>query len=287
MANLLEGKKIAEDIKQGIKAKVKEIRDKYDRAPILASIQVGENAASAVYLKAQKKTAEELGIEYRLETLENNITEGKALEIINNLNKEPKVNGIIIQMPLPAHLDAKTLCSCVHPVKDVEGMHPASLGRILSKGAGIIPCTAAAVIELIKSTKVDLYGKEAVIVGHSEIVGKPVALLLLNEFATTTVCHIATSDKGKLAEHVKRAEVLVAAVGKAGLIKGDWIKEGAIVIDVGINRVEGKIVGDVEFEQASKRASFITPVPGGVGPLTVTMLMRNVVSAFMQQEPIK
>ncbi|MDD4909822.1 MAG: bifunctional 5,10-methylenetetrahydrofolate dehydrogenase/5,10-methenyltetrahydrofolate cyclohydrolase [Candidatus Omnitrophica bacterium] len=287
MANLLEGKKIAEDIKQGIKARVRGIKDRYARSPILASIQVGENAASAVYLKAQKKTAEELDIEYRLETLEGSITEARALEIISKLNADPNINGIIIQMPLPAHLDAKALCSRVLPGKDVEGMHPANLGRILSKDAGIIPCTAAAVIELIKSTKVDLYGKEAVIVGHSEIVGKPAALLLLNEFATTTVCHIATSDKGRLAEHVKRAEVLVAAVGKAAVIKGDWIKDGAIVIDVGINRVDGKIVGDVEFEQASRRASFITPVPGGVGPLTVTMLMRNVVNAFMQQEPIK
>lgn len=287
MANLLEGKKIAENIKQGIRSKIQGIKNKYARVPILASIQVGENPASAVYLKSQRKTAEELGIEYRLKNLEEKTKQDKVIELINDLNKDPNISGIIIQMPLPKHIDAKALTASVLPVKDVEGMHPANLGGIISKDAKLTPCTAAAVMELIKSTKVDLYGKEAVIVGHSEIVGKPAAMLLLNEFATTTVCHIATSDKGKLAEHVSRAEVLVVAVGKAGVVRGEWIKEGAIVIDVGINRVGGKLVGDVEFQEAEKRASFITPVPGGVGPLTVTMLMRNVVNAFMQQEPIK
>jgi methylenetetrahydrofolate dehydrogenase (NADP+)/methenyltetrahydrofolate cyclohydrolase len=163
-------------------------------------------------------------------------------------------------------------------------MHPANIGKIVFGKASILPCTLAAVMELLKETGVDLYGKEVVIVGHSEIVGKPLALLLLEKFATVTVAHIGTSKAGKLEEHVKKAEVLIVAVGKAGLIKGEWIKEGAIVIDVGINRIADKIVGDVEFEGAEKRAAFITPVPGGVGPLTVTMLMRNLVEAAKSQQ---
>jgi methylenetetrahydrofolate dehydrogenase (NADP+)/methenyltetrahydrofolate cyclohydrolase len=158
------------------------------------------------------------------------------------------------------------------------------MGKIIFGKTGILPCTAAAVMELLTETKVDLYGKEVVIVGHSEIVGKPLSLLLLDKFATVTVCHIGTSKAGKLEEHVKKAEVLIVAVGKAGLIKGEWVKEGAVVIDVGINRVADKIVGDVEFEAAEKRASWITPVPGGVGPLTVTMLMRNLVEAAKLQQ---
>ena len=194
------------------------------------------------------------------------------------------MHGIIIQMPLPASIDYKKISQYIEPAKDVEGMHPANIGKLLFGKSKLVPCTAAAAMELINSTGVDLYGKEVVIVGHSEIVGKPLAMLLLDKFATVTVCHIGTSKAGKLEEHVKQAEILIVAVGKAGLIKGHLIKEGAIVIDVGINRVADKIVGDVEFEAAEKRASWITPVPGGVGPLTVTMLMRNLVEAAKSQE---
>jgi len=169
--------------------------------------------------------------------------------------------------------------SSIAPAKDAEGMHPENLGHVLLGDAKLAPCTAQAAMQLIGSTGIELYGKEAVIVGHSEIVGKPLSMLLLSKFVTTTVCHIATGERGVLPEYVKNAEILVVAVGKAELIKGDWIKEGAIVIDVGINRVGDKLVGDVEFERAKQSAGFITPVPGGVGPLTVTMLMRNVVTA--------
>ena len=186
-------------------------------------------------------------------------------------------------MPLPPQIDYKKISQFIVPEKDVEGMHPVNIGKIIFAKAKILPCTAAAVMELLKETGVDLYGREVVVVGHSEIVGKPLALLLLDRFATVTVCHIGTSKAQKLEEHVRKAEVLIVAVGKAGLIKGDWIKEGAIVIDVGINRVGDKIVGDVEFETAEKKASYITPVPGGVGPLTVTMLMRNLVEATKLQ----
>lgn len=278
-AQLLEGKTIAAKIKEGLKKEIESLKQK----PKLVSIQVGENPASAVYIKAQKKNAENLGIEYELKTLEIGVIQDILIEEIKGLNQDKGVSGIIVQLPLPKGIDHKLVMSAISPEKDAEGMHPENLGHVLLGDAKLAPCTAQAAMELIESTGVKLYGKEAVIVGHSEIVGKPLSLLLLNKFVTTSVCHIATGERGVLPEHVKRAEILVVAVGKAGLVKGDWIKEGAIVIDVGINRVGDKLVGDVEFEKAKERAAFITPVPGGVGPLTVTMLMRNVVNAFKLQ----
>ena len=280
MAKLLEGKPIAEKIKEEIRQAVQALQNK----PVLASIQVGENAGAASYVKSQQKVAESLGIEYRLQKLSQDTAEATLVDFIQKLNSDKSVHGIIIQMPLPAGIDYKKISQFIHPEKDVEGMHPGNIGKIIFGQAKILPCTPAAVMELLNSTGVDLYGKEVVVVGHSEIVGKPLTLLLLDKFATVTVCHIGTSKAGKLQEHVGRAEVLIVAVGRAGLIKGDWVKEGAIVVDVGINRVAEKIVGDVEFEGAEKRASYITPVPGGVGPLTVTMLMRNLVEAAKSQQ---
>ena len=281
-AQLLEGKSIAGKIKEDLKKEIESLKPK----PKLVSVQVGENPASAVYIKSQKKTAENLGIEYKLETLDAKITQENLIKTIDGLNEDETVSGIIIQLPLPKGIDHRLVMSSIIPEKDAEGMHPQNLGHVLLGDAKLAPCTAQAAMELICSTGVELYGKEAVVVGHSEIVGKPLSLLLLNKFVTTSVCHIATGERGVLPEHVKRAEILVVAVGKAELVKGDWIKEGAIVVDVGINRVGDKLVGDVEFEKAKERAAFITPVPGGVGPLTVTMLMRNVVSAFKMQHVI-
>jgi methylenetetrahydrofolate dehydrogenase (NADP+)/methenyltetrahydrofolate cyclohydrolase len=283
-AKLLEGKPIAEKIKE----ELKNVIAKSGTKPVLASIIVGDNAGAQSYAKSQAKAAQALGIEYRLQTLGAQTTEQELIDYIQSLNHDNFIQGIIIQMPLPAQIDYKKISQFISPHKDVEGMHPSNIGKILfgtstPLSAKIIPCTPAAVMELLKETKVDLYGKEVVIVGHSEIVGKPLALLLLEQFATTTVCHIGTSKAGKLEEHVKKAEILIVAVGKAGIIKGEWIKDGAIVIDVGINRIADKIVGDVEFEGAANRASWITPVPGGVGPLTVTMLMRNLVEAAKLQ----
>ena len=279
MARLLEGKAISERIKKQIKEEISKLNLK----PVLASIQVGENPAVSVYIKAQKRLCEELGIDYQLHKLDSQISEISLIEFIQKLNLDRAINGLILQMPLPKHIDYKKITQYIEPKKDVEGLHPENMGKIIFGKAKILPCTAQAVMELLKEIQIDLYGKEVVIVGHSEIVGKPLSLLLLDKFATVTVCHIGTYEAGKLEEHVKKAEVLIVAVGKAGLIKGDWIKEGAIVIDVGINKVGDKIVGDVEFETASKRASFITPVPGGVGPLTTTLLMRNLVEAVKIQ----
>jgi methylenetetrahydrofolate dehydrogenase (NADP+)/methenyltetrahydrofolate cyclohydrolase len=252
--------------------------------PVLASIQVGDNAGAEAYVKSQKKTAEGLGIEYQLHKLGADTTENTLTDFIKKLNSDKSVNGIIVQMPLPPQIEYKKVSHFIACGKDVEGMNPENIGNILFGRSRILPCTPAAVMEILNASGVDLYGREVVIVGHSEIVGKPLALLLLDKFATVTVCHIGTSKAGKLEEHVRKAEVLIVAVGKAGLIKGEWVKEGAVVIDVGINRVAEKIVGDVEFDAAEMRASYITPVPGGVGPLTVTMLMRNLIEAAKLQQ---
>lgn len=281
MARLLEGKPIAEKLKEKVKQEIAALKFK----PVLASIQVGDNAGAEAYVKSQIKAAENLGIEYQLHKLpQDNITEESLIDLIRKLNNDGGVNGIIIQMPLPSGIDYKKISRFILPSKDIEGMHPSNIGKVISGQAKILPCTAAAVMELLNESCVDLDGREVVVVGHSEIVGKPVALLLLDRFATVTICHIGTSKAGKLEEHVRQAEVLVVAVGKAEFIKGEWIKQGAVVVDVGINRIDGKIVGDVEFEEAQKRAGCITPVPGGVGPLTVTILMRNLVEAAKLQK---
>lgn len=284
-AQLLEGKSVALKIKEQLKKKVEELKNRYTSIPKLISIQVGENQASEIYIKSQEKCAKELGIDYEFKKIEEKVTQDELIKVIDGLNKDKKAHGIIVQMPLPQHIDAKLISRFISPLKDVEAMHPQNMGEIVFGKAKVLPCTAASCMELLNSVPLlELYGKEAVVVGHSEIVGKPLALLLLNKFVTTTVCHIATGQRGTLPEFVKKAEILIVAVGKAGLIKGEWIKDGAIVIDVGINRVEGKIVGDVEFEKAAQKAAYITPVPGGVGPLTVTILMRNVIEAFKQQQ---
>lgn len=282
-AILLEGKPIAEKIKAELKKEVEALKAKSKHVPKLVALQFGDNASSAVYVRAQAKAAEALGIAYELKVAQANVSQAEAENLIKILNADESVSAVILQLPVPKGIDPKKLINMLSPDKDAEGMHPENVGKILLGNYRIGPCTALAVMELLEFSRVKLYGKEAVIVGHSEIVGKPLSLMLLNKFATTTVCHIATGERGLLPEHVKRAEILVVAVGKAGLVKGDWIKDGAIVIDVGINRVGEKILGDIEFEGASKRASHITPVPGGVGPLTTTILMRNVVELFKAQ----
>lgn len=277
---LLEGKIIAEALKKSIKAEIESLKAKHGRSPKLLALQIGENHSSEVYVKAQKKLSETLGIDYELMILPEKTSQADAEKLLGRLNPDKGITAIILQLPVPRGIDPKRLVNIISPEKDAEGMHPYNLGRIVSGKYKVGPCTPLAVMELLASTKVNLYGKEAVVVGHSEIVGKPLALMLLDKFVTTTVCHIATGERGVLADHVRRAEILVVAVGKAGLVKGDWIRPGAIVIDVGINKSGDKIIGDVEFDTAQANASFITPVPGGVGPLTTTMLMRNVLELF-------
>lgn len=281
-ATLIDGNKIAGEIKEKLVEEIKRLKEK-GVSPSLSSIQVGEDPGTKVYVRSQKKSCEKIGIEYNLHQFKEDVSQKELEDFINHLNEDKKVSGIILQMPLPSHIDGRGLQRMISSQKDAEGISPANMGMVVYARPILGPCTAMAVMELIKSTGVKLYGKEAVMVGHSDIVGKPTTLLLLDKFVTTSVCHIATGERGTLPEYVRKAEILIVAVGKANLVKGEWVKEGAIVIDVGINRVEGKIVGDVEFEVAKERASFITPVPGGVGPVTTAMLLKNTVEAAKLQ----
>jgi methylenetetrahydrofolate dehydrogenase (NADP+)/methenyltetrahydrofolate cyclohydrolase len=275
---LLDGRSVALDIKTTVQLEVSMLKAKHGKVPVLASVCVGDNPASQVYMRSQAKLAENIGIEYRIVSLPGDIDDGNFLMQLRKLEEDQNIHGVILQRPLPEALAG----IFVYPQKDVEGMNPCNLGRLFSGEGKIVPPTVEACMELLHYYKIKLYGKEAVVVGHSEIVGKPLSMLLLKEFATTTVCHVATWEAKQLINHVKRAEILIVAVGKANLIKGDWIKEGAVVIDVGINKLGDKIVGDVEFTSAEARASYITPVPGGVGPLTVALLMKNCVKLFKE-----
>lgn len=278
MGKLIEGKVIAEKIKAEVESEIAALKAA-GITPKLVAVQVGENPASAVYVKQQKKNCEKAGIIYELKTIPADITEEQLLGEIEKINNDATITGIILQLPLPQGIDVRKIQASLSPKKDVEGVNPANMGWIVYGSPFFAPCTALAVKEIIDSTGVDLYGKEVVMVGHSDIVGKPVALLLVNKFATVSICHIGTSKAGMLEQHVRRADILIVAVGKANLIPGAWIKRGAIVVDVGINRVEDKIVGDVEFDTAQEKASLITPVPGGVGPVTTAILLRNVAKA--------
>ena len=298
-AVILDGEKLAASIREGLISEIKSLKQS-DSVPHLVAVQVGENAASRIYVNQQKKACNEIGIEYELKEVPEDITEEGLIGTIEGLNNDKKVTGIILQMPLPKHVNTRKVQRRISPLKDVEGMHPFNMGMLVYGDPKIAPCTARGAIELLKSSGVSLKGKEVVVVGHSEIVGKPIALFLLQsqlESATPTVCHIATRD---LAEHTKRADVVIVAAGKPNLIKADMLKDGAIVIDVGINRVpvldaqgqpvvdengkkKMKTVGDVEFDKAKEKCSFISPVPGGVGPLTVAMLLRNCVECVKEQ----
>jgi methylenetetrahydrofolate dehydrogenase (NADP+) / methenyltetrahydrofolate cyclohydrolase len=277
-AEIIDGKNFAVEIKKDLHERIGKLKHK-GVAPKLAAVQAGENEASALYTRQQKKSCESSGIEYELQILGPDSTEEDITGRIKQLNARDSVTGIILQLPLPGRMDPAAVQSIIAPGKDVEGVNPSNLGWITYGKPRLVPCTASAVLQLIESTGVSLYGKEAVVIGHSDIVGKPVSMLLVNRLATVSICHIATGERGLLPDYVRKAEILVVAAGKAGLVKGSWIREGAIVIDVGINRVEGKITGDVEFESACSRAGWITPVPGGVGPVTTAVLLQNTVHA--------
>lgn len=282
-AHILDGKILAQRLKDDLRNEVEALRCSHHKVPRLVNVMIGSSHSACAYANSQKKVAEYMGIDYDLVTLPIDISQQELITFVRKLNVDKDVNGIMIHKPVPAPIDYRAVANCVEPAKDLEGINVTNIGKMILGETKIIPCTPAAVMEHIKSTKMDLRGKEAVVVGHSEIVGKPLSLLLLEQYATVTVCHVATSEAGRLVDHIGRADVLVVAVGKAALVKGDWIKRGAVVVDVGINQVEGKIVGDVEFEAARQKASFITPVPGGVGPVTVVMLMRNGIEAFKSQ----
>ena len=283
-AKLLKGKPIADEIRKEVKKEIKKLSEA-GVTPSLDAVQVGEDPASKSYIGRQKKSCEKAGLKYKLHQLDPNTSEPELLNYIQDLNEDDSVNGIILQMPLPKSIDTKKAQMAISDKKDVEGVTPTSLGLIAFDQPRLVPCTAMSVIKLLESTGEKIRGNEAVVIGRSTIVGKPVSLLLLQRkySATTTVCHTGTLDSGMLEEHVGNAEILVVAAGRPEMVKGEWIKEGAIVLDVGINFVKGKLVGDVEFETAKEKASYITPVPGGVGPITVAMLMKNTVEATKQQ----
>lgn len=299
-AQLLDGTPIAEKIKSELMPKIKELTEK-GATPHLTALYVGENAGSKIYMNSQKNDCEKVGIKYSQRGLPETATEQELIKALMELNNDPDVTGIILQMPLPQHISMRNVRLNIAPAKDVEGITPRNLGMLVMSDYKLAPCTAVGAFELLKSLKPSLKHLDVTIVGHSEIVGKPLALLMLSsmmESATPTVCHIGTKD---LAFHTKRADVLFVAAGKAGLIKGSMIKPGAIVIDVGINRVpvldadgkpalnekgkpKTKVVGDVVFEEAREVCSYITPVPGGVGPLTVAMLLKNTVECTRLQK---
>lgn len=281
-AQIIDGKRIAGEIKEKLVEEIEELK-KQGTTPSLSAIQVGDDPGTGVYVRAQQRSCEKIGLEYKLHKFKEDISQKELRDFIARLNEDTGVSGIILQMPLPSQLDGRILQGIIDPEKDAEGVSPANMGMVVYGKPLLAPCTAMAVMELINSVGVKLYGKEAVVVGHSDIVGKPTALFLLDKFVTTSICHIATGERGTLPQYVSQAEILIVAVGKANLVKGEWVKEGAIVIDVGINRVEGKIVGDVEFEVAKERASYITPVPGGVGAVTTAMLLKNCVQAAKLQ----
>lgn len=280
MVNIFNGKVIAQRIKDRLKDEVRSLKEQGFK-PGLAVVLVGNNPASLVYVKAKGKTCEEVGIDSFQYTMHEEIAQAELLQHISELNSNPKIHGILIQLPLPVHLNEKLVLETILPAKDVDGFHPLNIGRLFIGNPLFQPCTPLGIMKLLEDTGVSLSGKEAVIVGRSNIVGKPMAIMLLQKNATVTICHSKTLH---LTEKVKGADILIAAVGRPYMIKGEWIKPGAIVIDVGVNRLEsGKLVGDVEFEEATKKASFITPVPGGVGPMTIAMLMYNTVEAAKRQ----
>ena len=275
---LIDGKLISNQIKTELSKEVEQLKEKYGRSPKLAVILVGENPASHVYVRNKEKACEKVGIENLLIKKDDTISEEELLEIITQLNNDDMVDGILVQLPLPSHINEMKVIEAISPKKDVDGFHPESAASLFLGKDGFVPCTPAGVMELLDAINYDLNGKEVVVVGRSNNVGKPVALLALQKNATVTIAHSRTTN---LKEVCARADVLIAAVGKAEMITADYVKEGAIVIDIGINRkADGKLCGDVKFDEVAPKTSAITPVPGGVGPMTVTLLMKNTVEAY-------
>ncbi len=283
MANIIDGKRISAEIKDEVKAKADELKAK-GLEPCLAVILVGEDPASQVYVRNKKRACEYCGIKSLNYELSADTTEEELLSLIDELNADKNCNGILVQLPLPEHIDENRILLRILPEKDVDGFHPYNVGLLSIGKADLKACTPAGCIELIKRSGVDISGKRCVVVGRSNIVGKPVGMLLLAENGTVTTCHSRTKN---IAEICRQAEILVAAVGRPNFITEDMVSEGATVIDVGINRLEnGKLCGDVDFEAVSKKAAYITPVPGGVGPMTVAMLMANCIIACEKQNNI-
>jgi methylenetetrahydrofolate dehydrogenase (NADP+)/methenyltetrahydrofolate cyclohydrolase len=282
MATIIDGKKIAQDVRDEIKEEVLRLKAKTGTVPGLAVILVGDDPASKIYVRMKENACKEAGFLSREQKLPAETDEKSLLKIIEELNQDDQIHGILVQLPLPNHIDSDKIIEAVDPRKDVDGFHPYNVGHLFSGNPLHRACTPIGIMELIDRNGIEIEGKETVIVGRSNIVGKPLALMLLARNATITICHTRTKN---LPEVTRRAEILIAAAGKAEMITGDMVRDNAVVIDVGINRLEsGKLVGDVAFSEVSKKASYITPVPGGVGPMTIAMLLKNTLNAAVRQQ---
>jgi len=289
MTTIINGKEIAQNLQNKLKIEIANFKEKYEAVPGLAVVQVGHVAASSIYVKAKTKRAHEVGIEIIDHHLNESTSQDQLLKLINTLNNQKNVNGILVQLPLPKHMNEQIILDSIHPNKDADGFHPLNVGKLSIANNNderlLIPCTPYGCLIMLKDLKVDLVGKKAVVIGRSNIVGKPMAQLLLKESCTVTIAHSKTNDLPKICQS---ADILVAAVGKPEIIRGNWVKEGAIVVDVGINRIEKehngeiktRLVGDVCYNEAKDKVFAITPVPGGVGPMTIACLLRNTTIAF-------
>ena len=285
MAQLIDGKAVSAAVKAEVAEETAKLRDEKGLKVGLAVVIVGSDPASRVYVNNKKKACEAVGFQSYEYALDESTTQEQLLDLVNVLNRDDRVNGILVQLPLPKHIDEKAVINAISPDKDVDAFHPINVGKIMIGEYSFLPCTPAGVMRLIESTGTDITGKQCVVIGRSNIVGKPQAMLLLQKNGTVTICHSKTKN---LKEICLGADILVVAIGRANFVTGDMIKEGAVVIDVGMNRLEnGKLCGDVEFESAEKKASFITPVPGGVGPMTIAMLMKNTLTAAKQKGGIE
>ncbi len=284
LAKIIDGKTIAQTIRQEVAQKVQSRLSNGKRAPGLAVILVGANPASQIYVGSKRRACEEVGFLSRSYDLPDTTTEAELLKLIDDLNQDPVIDGILVQLPLPAGIDNVKVIERIHPDKDVDGFHPYNVGRLCQRAPRLRPCTPRGIVTLLERYDINTYGLNAVIIGASNIVGRPMSLELLLSGCTTTVTHRFTKD---LEQHVRNADLLVVAVGKPNFIPGEWVKPGAIVVDVGINRLDnGKVTGDVDFDEASKRAAWITPVPGGVGPMTVATLIQNTLQACEEYHDI-
>jgi methylenetetrahydrofolate dehydrogenase (NADP+) / methenyltetrahydrofolate cyclohydrolase len=277
---LLDGKQLSNKIKQGVKTEVESLQ-KEGITPGLAVVLVGNDAASAAYVKMKEKACEDVGIYSIAHKMPESISQEKILEIIHMMNKNPNIDGILVQLPLPPQINTTEILEAIDPQKDVDGFHPYNVGRVVAGLDGYIPATPYGVMELLKEYDIDPQGKDVCVVGASNIVGKPMATLMLNANATVDICHIYTKD---LKEHTEKADIICVGVGKRNLITEDMVKDGAIVVDIGVNRTEeGKLVGDVDFENVAPKCSYITPSPGGVGPMTIAMLLKNTVKSALKR----
>ena len=274
---LIDGKKVSAEIRGRVEKETAELKTKTGRTPGLATVLVGEDPASAVYVRNKNKICHEVGFQSFGQNLPAETTEEELLDIIKKLNSNDEVNGILVQLPLPDHIDSEKILLSIDPEKDVDGFHPINVGKLAIGNALLTPCTPTGIIALLDYYKIEIPGKHAVVLGRSNIVGKPVAHLLLQRHATVTICHSKTKNMQQV---TRQADILIAAVGRPHFVISDILKEGVVVIDVGINRVDGKLTGDVEFDTVAEKAGFITPVPGGVGPMTIALLMENTLKAF-------